>query len=94
MNLTLNPNLTPFRDKEGQYIEVLALLPNKVVFLYALEQTDNVDVLIHEYKVGDKLYFSEDGQLNRSVKLAVEQTSTTANKQSPSRQPIDHNARY
>lgn len=93
MNIQINSLLTPFRDKEGPYVEVLAVLSTKLVLLYAVEQTDNVDVSVHDYKVGDKIYFNEDGQIKRTVKFTVETTSTNANKQSPSRTPIDPNSR-
>ncbi len=94
MNIQINNTLTPFRDKEGQYVEVLSILPSKVVLLYALEKLDEAVFDAKDLKVGDKLYFSEDGSFKKVVGFIVQPSSSGSNKQSPSRKPIDPSSRY
>lgn len=94
MNVVLNTNCTPFCDKKGKYVEVIAVLPSKVVFLYSNDNIIPENLSDTALQVGDRIYFKEDGSFASVVKKEVEKTVTTSNKQSPSRLPKDHNARF
>lgn len=94
MKIELNKNCTPFCDKEGQYVEVICILPTKVVTLYSKDQIISVDLENTNLKVGDKIYFNDDGTFKSVVTKQVESTVSTSNKQSPSRLPTDPNARF
>ena len=94
MKIVLNQNCTPFCDKKGKYVEVVAVLPTKVVFLYS---NDNVipEILSNtDLQVGDKVYFNEDGSFESVVKKEVEKVASSSNRQSPSRLPRDQNSRF
>lgn len=94
MNIQLNKNCTPFCDTEGQYVEVICILPTKVVTLYSKDQIISVDLKNTDLKVGDKIYFNDDGTFKNIVTKQLESTVTSSNKQSPSRLPKDPNARF
>lgn len=92
-NLTLNPNLIPFRNKEGQYVEVIAILPSKLIVLYACDQTESLEISSDQVKIGDLILFHSDLTYHKTIRPTLLVSSSLQNKQSPSVLMKDPNAR-
>ena len=96
MSLKLNPTVPAYRDKIGQYVEVLGVVGKKVVLTYAEENIETIEYdNASSLKIGQRLYFGLDGEYDPKLKTeVVEHTATTSNKQSPVSLPKDKNSRY
>lgn len=96
MSLNLNPNFPTYRDKVGQYVEVLGVVGNKIVLTYPEENIDTVESsLASTLKVGQRLYFNDEGVYDPKLKPTnTEVAPTFSNKQSPLKLPKDINSRY
>lgn len=96
MSLNLNPDFPAYRDKVGQYVEVLGVVGNKIVLTYAEENIDTVENSIAPtLTVGQRLYFNNEGVYDPKLKaINVETAPTFSNKQSPVTLPKDINSRY
>lgn len=98
MSLILNQKLTPFCDKKGKYVEILAILPKSLVLLYSEEKVDTVDIsssVLPTYNVGDKVYFDTNGNYVEIIhKEIIKPVSLDNNKQSPIKLPLDPHSRY
>lgn len=94
MKIVLNTNCTPFIDKEGKYVEVISVLPTKVVLLYSNDTVIPETISNTGLELGDKIYFKEDGTFNTVVKKQLQSTVTSSNKQSPYHLPKDSYSRF
>lgn len=95
MSFILNSEFVPFYDKKGNYVEVIAVLPTKIILLYSVDKTE--EQLVSDsslYNVGDKLYIDKDGKITIESNSKLEKTYSSSNKQSPSSRPIDPFSRY
>lgn len=86
LNSVLEPTYLPFIDKDGKHVEVLAVLPSRLVVLYSNQDTQTIDITEQEtasIKIGDKLYYDLDGKYVRTVSPVLETAATSSNKHSP-----------
>ena len=75
MSLNLNPNFPTYRDKVGQYVEVLGVVGNKIVLTYPEENIDTVEYdNASNLKVGQRIYFGPDGEYDPKLKAEVIET--------------------
>lgn len=96
MFLKLNKEFPSFRDKTGNYVEVLGIVGNKLVLTYA---DNNVEIVEYEntsaLKVGQRLYFDASDTYDPSIKEKISPpVVASSNSQSPLSLPKDKNSRY
>lgn len=85
--IQVNPQLVTFRDNKGPYVEVLGIVGNNLVLIYAEQKVDTVELTEGHnlnLKVGDKLYFNSSGEYNPDLKeVKVDTGVSSSNRQSP-----------